>query len=51
MEESKYSDQYKIVLLGNTGAGKSTTGNMLSGSEVFLVGDTLRSETDDTNST
>jgi len=51
MEESKHSDQYKIVLLGNTGAGKSTTGNMLSGSEVFLVGDTLRSETDDTNST
>ena len=43
--ESKLKDIYNIVVLGNTGVGKSSLLNMFAGSEAFEVGDNAVSET------
>ena len=37
--------EYKVVVLGNTGVGKSSLLNMFAGSDVFQVGEGAMSET------
>jgi putative ribosome biogenesis GTPase RsgA len=49
--EEEKSRPYKIALVGKTGAGKSTLGNMLIGKEEFKAGHTLISETSEVFST
>ena len=43
--DDKLKDVYNIVVLGNTGVGKSALLNMFAGQDVFTVGDAAMSET------